>query len=419
METGNIAYVRCHGSAGQVPVTGWIIALEGDEAILATTPSGVKEVPNQATAQGHGLNVAFIRVPSASLALTKPEEWQGPKLSEIPGFVTAQVAWKSVDSEGLSSSGAEKAGLTKPRNTRVEQEIKNLGKLFQRPRGSEGLSDVDSEDEEDDSEVAAAEFLRPGAFNKMGKKKNGSKAKHTVKDEEINVKQLVLQGLAAGQTTTDMMPLLMVALLQLQDQKTGKKKKDKARGSSSSELLGGSSSESSEGEEGGKGHGMKAMATLHRLHDQVRKHPRRVCEIFEKEARDEMGVVAGQSWTLRDYMKRHPWGKFKGIYRCAIQDVAAYELIRAGKHDEAGAQLVQNMKSKLQSVLQGGSWETAWLLTGLADPMQKREFAGTREEMAVVSGYLDALHKLKKRVKEAQGSSQADDEDEAAAASRK
>ena len=44
-----------------------------------------------------------------------------------------------------------------------------------------------------------------------------------------------------------------------------------------------------------------------------------------------------------------------------MMDVAAYEQLRAGNHEVAAAQLVQNMKAKLQSVLQGGDWASAWL----------------------------------------------------------
>ena len=52
------------------------------------------------------------------------------------------------------------------------------------------------------------------------------------------------------------------------------------------------------------------------------------------------------------------------------------------------------------------------MLTGLADPLSRREFAGSKEEMAVVSGYLEALSKLKKKVREAGQGSHGDEEDE-------
>ncbi|CAE7427492.1 unnamed protein product, partial [Symbiodinium sp. KB8] len=364
-----------------------------------------------AVGKAHGLEVAFVRIPSSSVALEAPEGWKGLKLKEIPGLVTALEAWKKVASAELSCSGTEPPRQQSKGRTRVEEELKGLGRLFRRPGAGDDEED-DDEEGADDSVGGDSVFLRPGpaSSNKKPERPGKSKAKET-SPPEVDVQQLLIQAIATGKSTNDLMPLLMLNLLQ--DRKKSKAKA--TRGSSSHELLGGSSSDESADEGDIKGRGMKAVVTLNKLHDQIRKHPRRVCEIFEKEARDELGIVAGQSWTLKDYMKKQPWGKFKGIYRCAIQDAAAYELLRAGKSDEAAAQLVQNMKSKIQSTLQGGDWQTAWLLTGLPDPMMKKDFAGTREEMAVVSGYMEAIHKLKKRVKDAQAAGHPDDEEETGA----
>ena len=80
-----------------------------------------------------------------------------------------------------------------------------------------------------------------------------------------------------------------------------------------------------------------------------------------------------------------------------------YELLRNHRYEEATAQLAQNMKSKVQSAIQLGDWSSAWLLTGIPDPMGKKEWGGTKEEMAVVSEYINSLAKLRKRVKEAKG----------------
>jgi hypothetical protein len=73
------------------------------------------------------------------------------------------------------------------------------------------------------------------------------------------------------------------------------------------------------------------------------------------------------------------------------------------KFKAGAAQLVQNLKAKTQSVLQDGDWTAAWLLTGIPDPLATAEVAGTRREMAVVSGYGSSLTKPKKLVKEVEG----------------
>ena len=157
---------------------------------------------------------------------------------------------------------------------------------------------------------------------------------------------------------------------------------------------------------------MKAVVSLNKLHARIKSRPAKIYHEFEREIVEDMGIVAGQAWTIRDYLKKQAWGKFKGIFRCAVMDAAAYEMLRAGETESATAQLAQNMKAKLQAVMSGGDWEAAWLLTGLADPLSRREFAGSKEEMAVVSGYLEALSKLKKKVREAGQGSHGDEEDE-------
>ena len=68
--------------------------------------------------------------------------------------------------------------------------------------------------------------------------------------------------------------------------------------------------------------------------------------------------------------------------------MAAYELLRNG------AQLVQNLEGKAQCVLQGSDWETAWLLIGLDDLLSRKDFAGSRQEMAVVAGCVRAVRDL-------------------------
>ena len=78
-----------------------------------------------------------------------------------------------------------------------------------------------------------------------------------------------------------------------------------------------------------------------------------------------------------------------------------YELLWSGETNQATAQLVQNIKSKLQSVLSGGDWATAWLMTGLPGPLSRKEWAGNKEEMAMISGCMNSLHRLRKKMKEA------------------
>ena len=121
----------------------------------------------------------------------------------------------------------------------------------------------------------------------------------------------------------------------------------------------------SEGEEG-QGRGLGHRSTPHRLHEQIHRKPKKICHLFFREGGDQGD--GGDSRT-RDYVKKQPWGKFKGmqIFRCAIQDAAVYERLTRGDGEIAAAQVVQNVKSKIQSVIQHGHWQ-AWLLPGSLTP---------------------------------------------------
>ena len=214
---------------------------------------------------------------------------------------------------------------------------------------------------------------------------------------------LLADGLAKGQSASEMLPLALLAMV------VKKGKESKAKNSSHH---GGFSSDSESDEADFSKSGMKAVVSLNKLHARIKNRPAKIYQEFEREIVEDMGIVAGQAWTIRDYLKKQAWGKFKGIFRCAVMDAAAYEMLRAGETESATVQLAQNMKAKLQAVMSGGDWEAGWLLTGLADPLSRREFAGSKQEMAVVSGYLEALSKLKKKVREAGQGNHGDEEDD-------
>eukprot|EP00439_Symbiodinium_sp_Y106_P042119 s3981_g5.t1 len=398
-EVADLVYFSCLGESGPIPVTGWIVDLIADDVVVGTAL--LKGVANIAKGKSGTVEVSFVRVRNSAASLELPEGWTGPKAGLIPSLHTCQMAWKQAKESDLASSETEPPGTRRPKGISrkgLSSDMSNLKNLF--GEGVDVADDTEDDDEDLPKPRGQSSHLPPGGSKPLhARSKKGGVNEDK---DDFDIKKLLVAGLSSGQSPSEMMPMVLLGLLMDRD---SKKKKKKDRASSSQDdlgLLGGSGSDSSDAE-GEKGRGMKAVATLNRLHRQVQDRPHRICELFEKEAREELGVVPGQSWTLRDYIKRQQWGKFKGIYRCAVMDVAAYEYLRAGQHESAAAQLVQNLKAKMQSVLQGGDWASAWLLTGLQDPLARREFAGTREEMAIVSGYVDALHKLQKRVREAKG----------------
>ncbi|CAE8691772.1 unnamed protein product [Polarella glacialis] len=79
--------------------------------------------------------------------------------------------------------------------------------------------------------------------------------------------------------------------------------------------------------------------------------------------------------------------------------IAIQEWLKLGLQQVALAQTIQCIKALRQSVLSGGDWQTAWLLAGLVEPVQRREFAGEEGEMSAIAAYLGALSDLKKKIK--------------------
>ena len=240
-------------------------------------------------------------------------------------------------------------------------------------------------------------------------KKEAKKSKK-IEKEEPDLTQLVVQQLASGPagSKVDLSTVLLLKMLQDKDTKSGRSRRKQRRRSPSSS--GGSASDSEDRDDFG-GKGLKAIRSLHKMHDRVLYNPKKIVKDFEREIIQELGVCPGQSWTVLDWVKRQSFGKFKGLLRCCAMDEAVYEMLRNKDYESATAQVVQNLKAKHQAVLQQGEWTTAWLLTGLSDPVSKREFAGSKSEMAAISGYVSALAKLKQQVKEAEASSHLEEDD--------
>ena len=153
--------------------------------------------------------------------------------------------------------------------------------------------------------AASIHVFRNGAgtyVNYFGPGSTG-RSSRAPKHQDLDLKAAVIKALAGDQSANELMPLMMMAMLA--DNKSKKSKRRKER-ETDTNLLGSSSSGESEDESHVANRGMKAVATLHRLHARIQKKPLKVCAIFEKEAREELGVVQGQSWTLRDFVKKQP-----------------------------------------------------------------------------------------------------------------
>ncbi len=403
---GQIVYACCKDKNEQIcKLGGWVVEADESSVVVGTNPKPVKQLPAVSIAQASTdqPRIAFVRLPGSSVVDVLPAGWKGPDSKSLPPLEQCKRAWEIAKSKDLRSSDAEAPASTVLPGG-LTRELTQMQALFGQGGGDSDDSSNDDLDLEDlGNKARSSTYLAPGAGLA------GAEPKKEKKKKDSGLQQLLTTAMASGQNPSDVMPMMM--MMYMMEQSKGRK----SRARSSQTLHGGSSSESSDEDlDRAKESGLKAVSALHKMHDRIKKHPSKIIKEFEAEIIQELGIMPGQPWSIRDYIKKQNWGKYKGLFRTAIQDAAAYELLRSG-HVQAGmAQLVQNIKSKHQAILQGGDWTTAWLLTGIPDPLVKREFGGSRQELAVVSGYIDALHKLRKRVKEAQSSTGQEDEDEEA-----
>ncbi len=405
VQVGDIVYLCCKSKEDRkVRIRGTVV--EEDSGAL-TVGFSVDLARNLANAviyeKAEQPGCGFIKVGANSVSSVLPAGWGASVGGKAPALEAVLPVWDDISKTvGLESSEAEAVGKPKKNpaaagastQRSLETELARMQQELWQNQDSGDESSV-SEDEDRPGSSGDVRHLAPGASSL--KKKEKKDTEDSKPDMSSMVQQMMMQNLAGGQSANDLLPMMMFSMLM--DQKKEKNRKSRKGKRDQIEILGGSSSDDSE-DEPSKDLGMKAITTLHRMHRRITRHPRALVREFERDMVDELGIIPGQSWTVKEWLKKQPWGKFKGLYRSAVMDAAAYEFARNGNSEAAAAQLCQNMKSKLQAVLAGGDWQTAWLLTGLEDPLQKREFAGSKAEMAIISNYMSSLSKLRKKVRE-------------------
>ena len=400
---GDVVFVRVQQTdSATASVCGWLLEDLGDDLIIGCQASIVEKVAETGTFKSGQQKFGYVRVARSAISTSVPFQWAGSRAKDLPAFQTISQGWRNLNQD-LKSSEAEpmeetgRAPLTGERRkkgtAKLAADFAQLRSLF-----GEGSEDSDEDDEEPMRRVSQAAsssgMLAPGGGLKNRARDDMKKGPK----KEMDLQKMMALSLAQGGNASDMLPLLMMSYLMedKRDRQRRRRQRERDQG-----FRGGSSSEESDSDGlDMRDKGMKAVTSLHQLQRRIERRPKQIYQEFEREITEDLGIVAGQAWTLKDYLRRQPWGKFKGIYRCAVMDAQVYEYLRAGNSEAATAQLCQNLKAKIQSVLQQGDWGAAWLLTGLPDPLLKREFGGTKTELAVITNYMDSLSKLRKRMKE-------------------
>lgn len=405
VHVGDTVYLCCKSKEDRkVRIRGTVVEEDSGNLTVGFSVDLARNLENAVIHEKTGSpGVGFLKVGASSVSTVLPAGWGASVGGKAPALEAVLPIWDDVSKTvGLESSEAEAVGPAKNKpagggsSTRqtLEKELMQMQQELWQDQDSGEESSV-SEDEDRPGSSGDVRHLVPGASSL--KKKEKKDKENGKPDMNAMMQQMMMQSLASGQSTNEVLPLMMLSMLM--DQKKEKSRKSRREKKDQIEILGGSSSDESD-DDSRKDLWMRAITTLHRMHRRITRHPRALVREFEKDMVEELGIIPGQSWTVKEWLKRQPWGKFRGLYRSAVMDAAAYEFARNGNSEAAAAQLCQNMKSKLQAVLAGGDWQTAWLLTGLEDPLQKREFAGSKAEMAIISNYMSSLSKLRKKVRE-------------------
>ena len=74
--------------------------------------------------------------------------------------------------------------------------------------------------------------------------------------------------------------------------------------------------------------------------------------------------------------------------------------------------VVQGLKATHQAAIDNGSWDNAWLLTTLPDPLRRERFGGEEEELEIVGQYQKALKEVEDRARHGGGPHDGADDEE-------
>ena len=197
------------------------------------------------------------------------------------------------------------------------------------------------------------------------------------------------------------------ALLQMEILKElrGKQRRSKSSRSSRSDKSqssdSNSSSSSSQTREKLKGAG-KALKAFRRGKKEMRKHPLKHVKRYIKEVEENLGANRNTPYQLSDYSRRISWGKMKTLQRVHFAASEILQTVLKGRSELAALQLTQLLRATHQCCLDQGSWQTAWLLMDMVDPLERQKFGGEIQEIEVVASYVRAMQDLERRNKKQQ-----------------
>ena len=143
----------------------------------------------------------------------------------------------------------------------------------------------------------------------------------------------------------------------------------------------------------------RSIRNFHDRQKDMKINPLRHVRGFIEEAREDLGVDEEQYFNISDLHKTVGFGWQKGLHRCFVMMLEILKLQLKEEHLQAAALNTQCLRAIRQAVIDNGKWKTAWNLTYLPDPLSKRRFGGTPQDLEVIAQLEKSLDDIEKRSK--------------------
>ena len=248
-----------------------------------------------------------------------------------------------------------------------------------------------SEDEKPDKSKRASAAGRASRYALLARRET---------DREMKTSKGHRERLGRAASSSEADPLQALGALELLKRLGATSKRRSKESSSSASADGTSDSSSSDRRKGKRSTGVaRAMGDYRRLKKDMRRHPMRHVRRYVKQVEEDLGVSAELPYRLTDHGKKIPWGKQKGLQRVYYLLGAILEQQLKGNVEQAALLTTQSLRAVHQTVLDGGNWSVAWMLTGLQDPFVKRKFGGEEESLETIAAYMRASQELERRAR--------------------
>ena len=405
-KVAKIAYIRLDDSF-QEPL--WrqaaVVAIADDELTLAVRISSEEAAEGSATTVKVG-NRRFVLVrgapdqlrercqePHVSLEV-KPQELCKAALQLVEAEADVVYVTASEDTEVAPPQKAKKSAVTADSESDSEESSEDggvdLSKLLAKARKT-WLDTGSSSD---------ADGNAPRGRNKSIKQRFPFLEKTTTKapsSSSLDPTAALQMQLLKGKNQDPLQTLVALELLKATRAKPKHRRDPSTSSSSSSQSRNGTNDRRNKAPQGLG----KAFANYRQSKKRMFRNPKKHIKKYVREVQEQLGAGPDTPFRLTDYSKKIWWGRQRTLQRLHVLLSEVLTLQLENKHEEATLQVVLGLRAIHQAALDGGSWEIAWLLTHVEDPIQRRRFGGEESQLETVAAYLRSQQELEKRARQA------------------